>query len=52
MSYQARGAVRGENRGGSGKGKTSESLNPKDGFGMKQDRKDESGIKRQEVEKA
>jgi hypothetical protein len=38
-------------RSGYWKGETSESPNPKDGFGMKQGREDVGGTKRQEVEK-
>jgi hypothetical protein len=41
----------GESRGGYWGGKNPESFNPRDGFGMKQGRADESGTKRQEVEK-
>lgn len=48
----AGGAARGESRGGYWEGEPSESLNPTDGFGMKQGRADEGGRKRQEVEKA
>jgi len=44
--------VRGESRGGYWKGETSESFNPKDGYGMKQGREEEGGVKRQEAEKA
>jgi hypothetical protein len=47
----AEGAARGENRGGYWKGKTSESYNPMDGFGMKQSRGDAGGRRRHEVEK-
>jgi hypothetical protein len=47
----AEGAARGESRGGYWKGETSESFNPKDGFGMKQGRGDEGGTRRHEVEK-
>jgi hypothetical protein len=43
---------RGESRGGYWEGETSESFNPKDGFGMKQGRDVEGGTKRQEAEKA
>jgi hypothetical protein len=46
------GAARGESRGGYWEGETPESFNPKGGFGMKQGREGESGVKRQEVEKA
>jgi len=45
-------AEHGESRGGYWEGETSESFNPKDGFGTKQGRADEGGVKRQEVEKA
>lgn len=45
-------AGRGESRGGCWEGETSESFNPRDGFGVKQSREDEGGAKRQEVEKA
>jgi hypothetical protein len=48
---RARGAARGESRGGSWEGEASESHNPKDGFGMKQSRRGTGGKKRQEVEK-
>ena len=44
-------AVCDESRGGYREGETSESLKPKNGFGMKQGRREEGGIKRQEVEK-
>jgi hypothetical protein len=47
----AEGVGRGESRGGYWEGEPSESLNPLDGFGMKQGRADEGGKKRQEVEK-
>jgi hypothetical protein len=47
----ARGAARGENRGGYWEGETSESRNLKDGFGMKQGRSHVSGTRRQEAEK-
>ena len=46
------GAVCDESRGGYRKGETSESLDPMNGFGMKQGRKEKGGTKRQEVEKA
>jgi len=49
--HTAEGAVRGESRGGYWKGETSESLNPMDGFGMKQGREGAGGKRRQEVEK-
>jgi hypothetical protein len=54
MDYALRlsGAVRGESRGGYWERETSESFNPMDGFGMKQGRADEGGIKRHEAEKA
>jgi hypothetical protein len=45
------GIGRGESRGGYWEGETSESMNPRDGIGMKQSRGDERGEKRQEVEK-
>jgi hypothetical protein len=45
------GIERGVSRGGYREGKPPESFNPMDGFGMKQGRADEGGIKRQEVEK-
>jgi hypothetical protein len=45
------GIERGESRGGYWEGETSESMNPRDGIGMKQGRRDEGGGKRQEVEK-
>jgi hypothetical protein len=38
-------------RGGSWEGETSESFNPKDGFGMKKGRRGSGRGKRQEVEK-
>jgi hypothetical protein len=50
--HTAEGVARGESRGGYWEGKTPESLNPMDGFGMKQGRKGEGGIRRQEAEKA
>jgi hypothetical protein len=50
-SNKARGAVRSESYGGYWKGEPSESLNPMNGFGMKQDRKGTSGINRHEAEK-
>ena len=45
------GIERDESRGGYWEGEPPESFNPRDGFGMKQGRTDEGGIKRQEVEK-
>jgi hypothetical protein len=45
------GAGRGESRGGYWEGETSESFNPRDGFGMKQGREGAGGTRRQEVEK-
>lgn len=47
----AGGAERGESRGGYWEGETSESFNPRDGFGMKQGREDVGGTTRHEVEK-
>jgi hypothetical protein len=46
------GAERGESRGGYWEGETSESFNPKDGFGMKQGRAGKGGTKRHEAGKA
>jgi len=46
------GAACDESRGGYREGETSESHNPKDGFGMKKGRAGLGGTKRQEVEKA
>jgi hypothetical protein len=37
------GIERGESRGGYWEGETSESMNPRDGIGMKQGRRDEGG---------
>lgn len=51
MDETARGVERGESRGGSAEGETSESSNPKDGFGMKQGREGAGGMKRQEAAK-
>lgn len=50
-SVKAEGIECGESRGGYWEGETPESFNPRDGFGMKQGRADEGGMKRQEVEK-
>jgi hypothetical protein len=47
----ARGAERGESRGGYWEGESSESLNPMDGSGTKQGQEDRGGTRRQEVEK-
>lgn len=49
---RAGGAARGEIRGGYWEGESSESLNPMDGFGMRQGRGGAGGMRRQEVEKA
>jgi hypothetical protein len=46
------GGCRDESRGGDWEGEPPESFNPRDGFGTKQGRKGEDGVKRQEVEKA
>lgn len=51
-AVKAEGIECGESRGGYWEGETPESFNPKDGFGMRQGRADEGGIKRQEAEKA
>jgi hypothetical protein len=48
---KAEGIERGESRGGYQEGEAPESFNPMDGFGMKQGRADDGGMKRQEVEK-
>lgn len=46
------GIERGESRGGYWEGEPPESFNPMDGFGMKQGRADDGGMKRHKVEKA
>jgi hypothetical protein len=51
LKMQWCGAERDLRRGGYREGETSGSLNPMNGFGMKQGRREKGGTRRQEVEK-